>query len=155
VLLLQVHYLNAGATTLRASVHAYFTVDTDGAAIRQKASILFWYDPFIDVPAGRKSTAQMRCPVPKDITVLNAAPHFHARGAGYNAYLDQPEEPLASSPFYTTGGWNDDEAFTGPLHVPGGSRIRFECAYDNTQGSQPFFQGPSAATNEMCMFIAS
>ena len=33
-----------------------------------------------------------------------------------------------------------------------GSRLRFQCNYDNASGTQELFQGQSAATDEMCMF---
>ncbi|HEY6459992.1 MAG TPA: hypothetical protein VIY73_07560, partial [Polyangiaceae bacterium] len=51
VLIFQVHYLNAGATALDAKVNVELTLDSDADDIQQEAGLLFFYDPFIDVPA--------------------------------------------------------------------------------------------------------
>jgi Copper type II ascorbate-dependent monooxygenase, C-terminal domain len=155
VLLLQVHYLNPTAATLHVSVNAYFGVDEVGTGITTEASNLFWYDPFIDVPAGQRALARMRCPVPNDITLLYAASHYHKRGVGYGAYLDVTPDQVAAKPFYTSTNWEDPEPLAQPVQVAAGSRIRFECDYDNTAGTSDFFQGQSALTNEMCVFAAT
>jgi hypothetical protein len=153
VLLWQVHYIDPGATPLDAHVTVDFTFAPPGATIKAQAGVLFWYDTFIDVPAGAKARAQMRCPIPNDITILRAESHYHSRGMGYGAYLDDPPSKPATTPFFTSHNWEDPGALTTPFPVKGGSNIRFECDYDNTAGSLEFFAGPSAKTNEMCMFI--
>lgn len=153
VLLFQVHYLNATAADLTAHVDVKLTLDS-GTDIVNNAGILFFYDPFIDVPPGAKATAQMRAPIPRDITLLYASSHYHARGVGYSAYLDEPTK-MATQPFYTSASWSSPQIETMTMPIAAGSKIRFECNYDNSSGTQEFFQGPSAATNEMCMFIGA
>lgn len=153
VLLFQVHYLNPGAMDLTANVDVHFSVDPDASHITKKAGFLLWTDPFVDVPPASPATAQMRCPIPKDITIMGMAPHYHARGVSLRAYLDRAPNDLATRPFFS---WTRGEgALAEPVAVRRGSRIRFQCEYDNTSGSQEFFEGPSADSNEMCLLAAS
>lgn len=152
VLLFQVHYLNAGAASLDAKVDVDLTLDT-GNDIVYKAGILFFYDPFIDVPAGATAKASMRCPIPGDVTLLYAQSHYHSRGTSYGAYIDPATGPLATKPFYTSDSWSSPPNQEMTMPIKSGSRLRFECGYDNTSGTATYFQGQSAQTNEMCMFI--
>jgi hypothetical protein len=115
--------------------------------------MLFFYDPFISVPAGATAIASTRCPIPQDITLLGEGSHYHARGVGYQAYLDPPSGPAATSPFYTSDNWASPLIADDIIQIAAGSHIRYYCDYDNTQGAQPYYQGQSAATNEMCMFV--
>jgi hypothetical protein len=97
--------------------------------------------------------ASMRCLVPDDVTLLYASSHYHSRGDNYGAYIDPAVDQMATTPFYTSSSWSSppNEQFTMP--IKGGSRLRFECDYNNSAGTAEYFQGPSAQTNEMCMFI--
>ncbi|HEY1691209.1 MAG TPA: hypothetical protein VGG39_03565 [Polyangiaceae bacterium] len=155
VLIFQVHYLNAGATALDAKVNVDLTFDTDGDDIQQQAGIIFFYDPFIDVPAGSTAKASMRCPIPSDITLLYASSHYHSRGVGYSAWNDSAPDQLATSSFYTSDSWSSPDNAQLTMPIKGGSLIRFECDYDNSAGTQDYFAGQSAQTNEMCMFIGT
>lgn len=151
VLLFQSHYLDAGSADLDARVDVSLTLG-DAGAITQQAGVLFFYDPFIDVPAGATSSANMRCLIPSDITLLTATSHFHARGVSYAAFLDPPGAPPATTPFYTASNWNSPPDLGAAVTVPAGTHLRFGCNYDNTQGTDAYFQGQSAQTNEMCVF---
>lgn len=152
VLLFQVHYLNATASTLDVKVDVQLTLDVT-PTINQKAGILFFYDPFIDVPAGAMAKASMRCPIGSDITLLYASSHYHARGDNYGAYIDPAVDQMGTTPFYTSTSWSSPPNVQYTMPIKGGSRIRFECDYDNSSGTMSYFQGQSAQTNEMCMFI--
>jgi hypothetical protein len=154
VVLMQTHYLNAGAADLQARADVTVQI-SDGTGISQHAGVLFFYDPFIDVPpSAPNARAQMRCLVPSDITIFSAASHYHARGYDYEAYLDPAQGALAQTPFYTSNDWNHPTPLSTPLTVPGGSHIRFNCGYKNPDATKEYFQGQSAANNEMCMFVA-
>jgi hypothetical protein len=153
VLMFQVHYLNATASDFQATADVHLSVATSG--ITTNAGVLFFYDPFIDVPAGEKATASLRCPIPQAITVLGATSHYHSRGVGFQAYLDPGSGPPATTPFYTSDNWVSPAIMTTSTQVPAGSYIRYYCDYDNTLGNQEYIQGPSAANNEMCMFIGT
>lgn len=151
VLLFQVHYLNATASAIDAHVSVHLTTQT--TPVKENAGILFFYDPFIDVPQGAGAVAAMRCPIKQNITLFSESSHYHARGVGYQAYLDPPSGAEATTPFYTSSNWASPTIALDTMQVPAGSYIRYYCDYDNTAGTQAFFQGQSAAVNEMCMFI--
>jgi hypothetical protein len=154
VLLMQVHYLNATMQALNSTVKV--TLHTVANRAPNLAGTLFYYDPFIDVPPGSMATANARCTLPQDITLLGVYPHYHARGIGYQAYLDLPSQPAAANPFYTSTDWTHPAPWTGgPMTIHTGSAIRWYCDYDNSQGADEYFQGPSALTNEMCMFTGA
>jgi len=155
VLLFQVHYLNAGATDLAATVNADITIETNSANISTYAGILFFYDPFIDVPAGATAKAVMRCPIPNDITLMYASSHYHARGVGYSAWLDDATGTLGTTAFYTSSSWSSPDNAHLTMPIKAGSRLRFECDYDNSAGTLEYYAGQSAQTNEMCMFVGA
>jgi hypothetical protein len=151
VLLFQVHYLNATSEPLNPQVYVH--LDTQTTPVKQNAGVLFFYDPFIYVPEGALATASLRCPIPSNITVFSEGSHYHARGVNYQAYLDPPSGPPATTPFYTSNNWASPTIQLDTMQVSAGSYIRYYCDYDNIQGQQAYIQGQSAATNEMCMFI--
>lgn len=152
VLIFQVHYLNATAASLDAKVDVALSLDT-GDDIVTKAGIFFFYDPYIDVPAGAMAKASMRCVVPDDVTLIYASSHYHSRGDDYGAYIDPSVDTLASKPFYTSSSWSSPPNQQMSMPIKAGSHLRFECDYNNAAGTASYFQGQSAQTNEMCMFI--
>ncbi len=151
IYLFQVHYLNATADAIHAHVSVHLTTQT--TPVKQNAGILFFYDPFIDVPQGANAVASMRCPIKQNITLFSQSSHYHARGVGYQAYLDPPSGPAATKPFYTSSNWASPTITLDTMPIQAGSYILYYCDYDNTAGTQAYFQGQSAAVNEMCMFI--
>jgi hypothetical protein len=154
VVLMQTHYLNASSQPLDA--RADLTLDvSDGTGITTHAGVLFFYDPFIDVPpASTTARAQMRCAIPSDITLITAASHYHARGNDYAAYVDPPNAAVATTPFYTSKDWDHPTTLGSPLSIAAGSRVRFSCGYQNADPTKEYFQGQSAADDEMCTFFA-
>jgi len=155
VLIFQVHYLNDTANDLQTTVNVDLTFDTNAADITSRAGIMFFYDPFIDVPAGATAKASLRCLIPSDVTLLYASSHYHSRGVGYDAYIDPAVTDLAATPFYTSDSWSSPDNALLSMPIAAGSHLRFECDYDNSAGTQAYFSGQSAQTNEMCMFVGT
>jgi hypothetical protein len=152
ILLLQGHFLNAQSTPAEAGVT--LTLRTvPKSTVEAPAGVLRFYDPFIVVPARGTSRATMRCTIKKDIVLLSAAAHMHARGVNYEAYIDPPDGPPATTPFYTTTDGMRPTFFLGFMKIAAGSKIRFACDYSNKE-DRTITQGLSAAQNEMCMFNA-
>lgn len=153
IVLFQTHYLNASTKPLDARADVTLVV-SDGQGITTKAGTLFYYDPFIDVPPNTHGArAQMRCKIPQDVTIVGAQSHYHARGVDYAAYLDPPTGPESTTPFYTSSDWDHPKSLAAPMQVAAGSFLRYSCTYDNADATKEFFQGQSAANDEMCMFI--
>ncbi len=151
VLLVQAHYLNATAKPIDAKIAVDFkTAPAD--TIAHRAGVLFFYDPFIYVPARATASASMRCVIPNDIKLLSGFSHTHKRGSTFAAFMDEKSDVLAEKPFYTSKDWEHPEGLAAPIDVKAGSRIRFNCNYDNTKNDREFYQGQSAEDNEMCLF---
>ncbi|MCW5807943.1 MAG: hypothetical protein KIT31_36660 [Deltaproteobacteria bacterium] len=147
IALINVHYINSSDAPLPTEVN--IELETVRAAdVVTEGDILFLYNPFISVPAGRTATARWRCPVYGDLTIANVQSHMHARGIGYAARVD------AAAPFYTNTQWEGVpvrhyDSFT----VKAGSTLDYQCDYRNTTGTG-IYQGPRT-TDEMCMLIGS
>ncbi|HEY3666814.1 MAG TPA: hypothetical protein VGL19_12465, partial [Polyangiaceae bacterium] len=149
VVILQAHYLNPTDQPVNAELH--FGIDVGNAAdIRQQAGYLFFYDPLIYVPAGGSAVSGISCSVPSDINIISASTHYHQRGTGMRVWLDEAAIP-AKQPFYETHDWQHSPDFHGPFDVPAGSRLRFQCDYQNGD-TFDVFEGPNALTSEMCVF---
>ena len=153
VVLVQSHYLNPTPEPLEADVR--LNLWTTDAAVQQEAGTLFFYNWAIHVPGEGAASARMSCAIPEDVTLLFAMSHMHKRGVGYRSWvkggdLAEPRE------IFSTDRWEDVEPafYDPPLAVAGGQRIDFECDFVN-DSADPVIEGPSAKTNEMCMFIAT
>jgi hypothetical protein len=150
ILLLQGHFLNASAAPREAKVDLTLRT-TSVAKVAQAAGVLRFYDPFIVVPPRGRSRATMRCPIPNDIVLLSGAAHMHARGVAYAAFVDPPNGPPSTTPFYTTSDGLRPTFFVGWQKIPAGSFLRFQCDYASDE-DRTVVQGLSAASDEMCMF---
>jgi Copper type II ascorbate-dependent monooxygenase, C-terminal domain len=149
VMMLQTHYINSTSADIYATVSAGF--DTAPAdQIRERAGFMLFYDPFIYVPAHSSATSAIRCPVPSDVTIISAFTHYHRFGTGMRVWIDPDMSSESKAPFYQTNDWEHPPDFHGPLPVRAGSAFRLECSYTNS-GSEEIFQGPNAATSEMCV----
>jgi hypothetical protein len=150
VLIMNTHYLNAGSTELATTVQVGLDTTTPDKVQTQGGFFIF-YDPFIDVPAHATASSGGRCPVPADVTIINAFTHYHYRGTQMRVWLDPSPTVEAPSVFFSTDDWQHPANFAGPVTWPKGSVVRFQCDYDNTDPAE-VFQGPNAKTSEMCVF---
>jgi hypothetical protein len=156
VLLLNVHYINASDLSLDAGVYLnLWTAPPE--EVHTRAGVIFFYNPYIHVPGSGTARARYVCPVGRDITLLTAQSHMHARGVGFTAsVLDASGRLVGTAPIYRETSWDDPRLQSfGDSGVPlaAGSAIDYECEYRNDDGRERF-QGPSA-DDEMCMFIAA
>lgn len=151
IVVLQAHYINATKGDVAATVNVDVHTVT-AAQVQHRAGILRMYDPYIHVPAKAASaTAQLRCPVRKDITVFSAVPHMHARGVSHTSWVDAPGS-TATTPLLVNDDWEHPKQFDGSLDIKAGSSVRFQCIYKNDTDRE-IYQGQSA-DDEMCMFTA-
>lgn len=148
VLLMNAHYINASDQALEPEVNInLYTIPEE--EVTTAGDILFLYNPLIHVPASSTARARWRCPVHRDITIVNAQSHMHARGVGYEAMI------VGQEPFYSNDRWEEVPVgrFEPGLQVPAGSQIDYYCDYMNP-GAEAVDQGPRS-TDEMCMLIGS
>lgn len=126
--------------------------------VKQEAGLMFFYNTFITIPAKSTATADMACPVTKDVTVMSAVSHMHRRGDGYTATL-LDGDPIAGGKkvqeLYKSPEWNEPapNIFDPPLALKAGQWIRWACDYENTE-QRDVAQGQQT-TDEMCMFVGA
>jgi hypothetical protein len=151
LLLVNAHYLNASDKPLDAEI--YINLHTVPAAqVTREAGIFFLYNPFIRVPALSAAQAREVCPLAKDVTLVNAQSHMHARGVRYLANLLDRDGTVLQE-VYSTHDWEAVESKTmaPPLQIAAGQMIDFRCDYMNTE-DRNVFQGLTTR-DEMCMFV--
>lgn len=150
VVIFQAHTLN----TTTADVQATIDVDVktaDPATVTDRLGLLQFYDPYIVVPAHTEATAQMRCRVPQDITVVQSTTHEHIRGTGVQVFLDTPDATPTTTPFLESTDWEHPNTAPQAMKVAAGSHIRTQCRY--LGDAHDVIQGQDKMDNEMCMFI--
>jgi hypothetical protein len=149
VLMVQVHFLDAGAQDLDASVNLALTTTPQG--ISTSAGVFFFDDPFIDIPPGGTGRASMRCLVPNDITIVSASSHDHARAQTVAAFVDPPTGAPATRPFYSALDAANPLPLEATIPVAGGSHVRFTCTYQNVASNLEVLQGLDVQAGEMCV----
>src|SRR5262249_60879143 len=126
--LMNTHYLNATPTALDTTATISLSV-VDGSTVTQEAGVLFFYNFWIKVPPRGEAEARMRCPITRDITLLSAQEHMHARGVSYRADLLGSDG--AVEPIYANQSWENVpvKQLSPGMPLPGGSFIDYRCEY--------------------------
>jgi len=152
VLLMNAHYINATDQELEPSI-AVNLHSIPESELKHEGGLLFWYNPFLKVPAAGESAMTASCPLPSTIHLTNVQSHMHRRGVGYRATLISPSNERKE--VYTSDTWQDVpvKSFSPSLEVGSGSRLEWTCEYRNSE-SHDIYQGPRS-TDEMCMLIGS
>jgi hypothetical protein len=120
--------------------------------VTTEAGILFFYNPFIKVGASSTGSAEMRCPMGRDITLGNVQSHMHRRGVGYTAWLGDDSNPKAQQ-IYTNDRWEEVpiQTFPGGLAIHAGQTLDYVCHYKNGE-TRDVYQGLTTK-DEMCMLV--
>jgi hypothetical protein len=153
VLLMNTHYLNASSEMLETDARVnFYTMPKED--VKEEAGLLFYYNPFIHVPANGTSTARMRCPVTKDISIVNVQSHMHKRGVGFVADLTDGDGKKIEE-IYTNTEWEavPVKKFDPLLQVKAGQALDYRCDYQNTE-ARDIIQG-ATTKDEMCMLIGA
>lgn len=152
LLMINAHYINATDDTLTPEIAINLhSIPED--ELQQEGDLLFWYDPFLKVPANGHSIMTASCPLPTNIQITNVQSHMHRRGIDYHATLITPDGDR--NPIYDSHNWQDVDVmeFSPNLQVQAGSRLEWSCEYMNSE-DHDIYQGPRT-TDEMCMLIGS
>lgn len=152
VLMINAHYINTTPDVLEPDVYINLHSIPE-AELEHEGGLIFWYNPFLKVPAGGTSSMTASCIVDEDIHISNVQSHMHARGVGYKSELFLPSGDVKT--VYTGTAWEDVvvKTYSPTLDVPAGSRIEWTCDYENGD-SHDIYQG-TRTTDEMCMLIGS
>jgi hypothetical protein len=151
IMLMNTHYLNASSQTIQTDARInLYTVPA--AQVKREAGFLFFYNPFIRVPAQGNAEAREVCAVPSDEFLVNAQSHMHRRGVGYRAVLLEADGSQGDE-LYSGTDWEDvvKRNFEPPKLLKAGERIDYRCEYDNRE-DRVVTQGLSTK-DEMCMLL--
>ena len=153
VLVINTHYLNASSQPLVADarLNIYTLADKD---VVHEGGFLFYYNPFIRIPARSAASSRMRCTLPQDITLISGQSHMHRRGVGYTANVVEPAGGSLTQ-IYESHDWEDVPIadWSPGMQLHAGQSIDFTCHYQNSEERQ-VAQGPTTK-DEMCMFLGN
>ena len=155
VVMLNAHVINTTGDPLAvdASIDMFAVPEAD---VTDEAGVTFWYNYFIKVPARASASARMRCPVPSDVSLVNAQSHMHRRGRTYSADVLDPSGAVLERLYEHEMGFQSvpvSQWGVGEKTLAAGTSIEFTCGYDNAE-DRTVYQGPTSA-DEMCMFFSA
>lgn len=153
VVLMNVHYVNASSEALVADARInLYSIPKE--QVKHEAGLLFFYNPFIHIPAGGKGTARMRCPVTQDISIVNVQSHMHRRGVNFVADVTDGDGNKLQE-LYTNTEWEQVpvRSFDPLLTVKAGQALDYRCDYENKEATD-INQGPRSK-DEMCMLLGA
>jgi hypothetical protein len=153
VLVINTHYLNATSQPLlaEARLNLYTLADKD---VVEEGGFLFFYNPFIRIPARSSASSRLRCTLAQDIKLVSGQSHMHRRGVDYTANVVDPSEGTLTQ-IYESHDWEDvpiAEWLPG-MSIHAGQAIDFTCHYQNSEDRQ-VAQGLTTK-DEMCMFLGN
>lgn len=151
VLLMSTHYLNATPADIEVDSRInLYSIPRDNVVA--EAGVLYFDNPIIRVPAHGESTARMRCPISKDISIVSLQSHMHSRGVRFAAHL-AGGGAAAPAQIYSTTTWKEPPVaiFNPPLAVTAGQAIEYRCSYQSTE-PRDVIRGLGEA-DEMCQLI--
>ncbi len=154
-ILLNFHLLNPTNQTLNACYKVNLNTIPD-SQVTQEAGYIFWYNPFITVPANGTSTARMACPITSNVTMGADVSHAHARLTQFVANLlsGDPEATGTTTvqELYSGTAWDlpPFKVFSTPVTLTAGQWIDYHCDYTNLE-NRNVAQGLQT-TDEMCMY---
>jgi hypothetical protein len=150
IFMMQAHYLNPAGHAIDATINMSFTKAAAGS-VTTEAGFLIFYDPFIYLAPQAAASSAISCPVTGDITLMYGFTHYHQRGKAMKVWNDPDATTQAADPFHETNDWEHPADFVGSKTLAKGSFVRLQCDYVNPDAND-VFQGPNAATSEMCVY---
>lgn len=148
---IQMHYLNATDADLTVHVELNANAYAGGVAVRGAAPYIT-YNTNISIPAaqGSTATAMGSCTVSPTLKFFTISTHCHKQGV--HTYVKDGGAMVFESTDWEHPG--DRTWAASPFFSFATGKLSYQCDYLNAAGtSAPIVDGPSAATNEMCMAV--
>lgn len=147
-LMMQTHYLNAGAEPVTVDNSVELTAAAPGTVEAHVGSLLLQtFD--IHVPPHDTATTSQSCTVGGDVALVWLTSHTHSHGVEFEAAIDDTRVYDSKTP-----GDPVVTLFEPPRAVSRGSSLRFDCTYAN-QGDVEVGFGPSLVDDEMCVLVGA
>jgi hypothetical protein len=148
---IQMHYLNATDHAINAHVELNANAYPEGVAVRGAAPyITYKLQISIDAAQGSKKSVTGECAVSPALKFFTMSTHVHKQGV-HTYVRDGGTTIFESDDWEHPGSQNWDAS---PFFSFSSGKLSNQCDYVNATGTAaPIVQGPSAATNEMCMAV--
>jgi hypothetical protein len=144
--MVNVHFINSGATTLNAQVKVTMYV-TKAGVVKQHAGIVFVNNIALSEPAdGQPHTFSKTCAIGNTtpITIVASNSHMHKTATHFTATMNGMQ-------LYDTTAWSDppmEPPPGGPMQLPTGASETFSCTYAPTGTALSFGE---SVNNIMCI----
>jgi len=151
IVVMSVHYLNASAHS--TVVDARMNLSTlPRQKVEIEAGLLYLDNKFLHLPPLVKSMAEMRCPIPSNVSIVNLQSHMHARGVEFSAAVYN-DNRASREILYATQKWLEPpvKTYDPYLHLSAGDWLETRCSYENHEG-RVIEYGPRSS-DEMCQLI--
>lgn len=151
IVIMSVHYLNASSQA--EIVDAQMNLSTiQRHTVEAEAGLLYIDNRFLNLPSLGRSIAEMRCPIPSDVSIANLQSHMHARGVHFSAAVHDVRESSREI-VYETQKWLEPpvKTYDPYLQVRAGDWLEMRCSYVNNEG-RGIGYGPRSS-DEMCQLI--
>jgi hypothetical protein len=145
---LQSHYLNVTPEPITAQVQVKLRLAEEGSVV-DHAGVLFVVKTQIQVEPHTTEVVEFDCDIPIDMKVMKASSHMHKHGTFFTSSVE-------GETLYETETWDEPEPgyFDPVREISAGDALHFECTFQNDTEETLTF-GESAASNEMCILVAS
>ncbi len=151
IVLMSVHYLNASSESVKVEARVNFsTIPSEN--VKMEAGVLYLDNQLLHVPPIGTSTARLRCPVSRDLSIVNLQSHMHARGVSFSANVLKTKGK-SSEVVYETDKWLEPPvtSYDPFLKLRAGEIIETRCTFENPE-VRTIGYGPNS-TDEMCQLI--
>jgi hypothetical protein len=148
---IQMHYLNATDHAISAHVELNASAYPEGVAVRGAAPYIT-YNTNINLGAtqGSTTTAMGTCTISPTVKFFTISTHVHKQGV--HTYVKDGSSMVFESTDWEHPGDRTWDA--SPFFSFSSGQLYYQCDYLNASGTKdPIVDGPSAATNEMCMAV--
>lgn len=161
-IVLQVHYNKSGKEeTDQTRVGLYLAKEP----VKQEMHLAWMFNILLAVPANEADhKVFFTYKVPRDITLWSVMPHMHLLGKSMKAWVERPDGktvPLIHVDQWDFN-WQLNYVLKSPIKIPGGSTVKIESVYDNSDKNprnpsnppKPVFVGEKT-TDEMMLLIGA
>jgi len=149
---IQIHFLNTGSDPAEGKASIKMIPTADPSTITNWVASLYFNRVYLQVPPGQGQTVSTSCSIPSaygQIGLVRGVSHMHSRGVHFVATTSTGTQLIDD----TTWDEPPPHVYDPPIMLNPGDSINWTCTYNNPTNNT-FTFGDSAATNEMCIFVA-
>lgn len=148
----QMHYLNSGEQPLTAHVTVEGFAYDDSVEVTQTAPFITYATGITIQPHETNHLESRTCNTPQNATFWYMSTHSHKQ----SVMTDVRDGNTTGNMILQSKDWEHPDSIDwDPTFFQFGGQLTYQCTYDNIgdNANNVIHDGPSAATNEMCMAV--